>query len=278
GRDIGALAVRRVLPSRARRLVGPFIYFDEMGPVELAPGAGLDVPPHPHIGLATVTYLFEGEFHHRDSLGTLQAIRPGEINWMTAGRGIVHSERTGPELRRTGSRTHGLQLWVALPKEHEEIEPSFQHHAADALPVLERDGARLRVLAGSAFGATSPVRTLSQLLYVDAELPAGCELELPREPQERAVYVAVGEVVCGAERAGPGRMLVLTPGAGVRLRAVVDTRLVLIGGVPLDGERHISWNFVSSSPERIERARHDWRERRFPLIPGDDTEFVPLPG
>lgn len=276
-RDIGALAVRRVLPARARRTVGPFIYLDELGPLELAPGRGLDVPPHPHIGLATVTYLFEGEFQHRDSLGTLQVIRPGEINWMTAGRGIVHSERTGPDARRAGSRMHGLQIWVALPRAHEEDEPAFQHVAAGALPELERDGARLRVLAGSAFGVTSPVRTLSPLVYVDASLAAGAELEPPAQVTERAVYVVSGELACAAERAGPGRMLVLARGARVRLRALADTRAVLIGGEPLDGERHIDWNFVSSSRERIERARADWQARRFPPIPGDDLEFVPLP-
>lgn len=276
-RDIGALSVRRVLPARARRTVGPFLYLDEMGPLELAPGRGLDVPPHPHIGLATVTYLFEGEFEHRDSLGTLQVIRPGEINWMTAGRGIVHSERTGPQARRSGSRMHGLQIWVALPRAHEESAPAFQHVATDALPVLERDGARLRVLAGSAFGASSPVRTLSPLVYVDVRLAAGAELELPRDVPERAIYLVSGELACSAERAVAGRMLVLARGAPVRLRAVADARLVLLGGAPLDGERHIDWNFVSSSRERIERARADWKARRFPLIPGDDAEFVPLP-
>jgi hypothetical protein len=276
-RDIGALAVRRVLPARARRTVGPFIYLDEMGPLELAPGRGLDEPPHPHIGLATVTYLFEGEFQHRDSLGTLQVIRPGEIHWMTAGRGIVHSERTGPDARRSGSRMHGLQIWVALPRAHEESAPAFQHVAADALPVLERDGMRLRVLAGHAFGVTSPVRALSPLVYVDLSLNAGAELELPLDVPERAVYLVWGELACDAERALPGRLLVFARGARVRLRAAADTRAVLIGGAALDGERHIDWNFVSSSRERIERARADWKAQRFPLIPGDEREFVPLP-
>ena len=276
-RDIEGFGVRRLLPSSARRLVGPFLFFDHMGPARLAPGAGLDVRPHPHIGLATVTYLFEGEIVHRDSLGSLQVIRPGEINWMTAGRGVAHSERTAPELRRTGSRVNGLQLWVALPRAHEEAEPEFHHHPAEALPSLEQRGARLRVLAGSAFGRTSPVRTFSPLFYVDAELPAGRELELSREHEDRAAYVVEGAIACGAERAEPGRMLVFTSGAEVHLRAETDARLVLLGGAPLDGPRHICWNFVSSSKERIERAKADWKAGRFPKVAGDEQEFVPLP-
>jgi redox-sensitive bicupin YhaK (pirin superfamily) len=276
-RDIEGFKVRRLLPSSARRQVGPFAFFDHMGPAGLAPGAGLDVRPHPHIGLATVTYLFEGEIVHRDSLGSLQVIRPGEINWMTAGRGIAHSERTPPELRRTGSRMNGLQLWVALPRLHEEAEPEFHHHPAETLPSLEQRGARLRVLAGSAFGQISPVRTFSPLFYVDAELSAGRELELPREHEERAAYVVEGLIACGAERAEPGRMLVFTPGAEARLRAEIDARLVLLGGAPMDGPRHIWWNFVSSSKERIERAKSDWKAGRFPKVAGDELEFVPLP-
>jgi redox-sensitive bicupin YhaK (pirin superfamily) len=237
----------------------------------------MDVRPHPHIGLATVTYLFEGGIVHRDSLGSHQRIRPGEINWMTAGCGIAHSERTGPELRRTGSRMNGLQLWVALPLAHEEADPEFHHHPADALPVLEREGARIRVLAGSAYGRTSPVRTFSPLFYVDVAMPAGCELPLPREHEERAAYVVEGAVGCGAERAEPGRMLVFVPGADVRLRTGTDSRIVLVGGAPIDGKRHIWWNFVSTSKERIERAKRDWKDGRFPRVPGDEVEFVPLP-
>jgi redox-sensitive bicupin YhaK (pirin superfamily) len=276
-RDIGAFQVGRLLPSSARRLVGPFIFFDHMGPAELAPGKGLDVRPHPHIGLATVTYLFEGEIVHRDSLGSHQPIRPGEVNWMTAGRGIVHSERTSAELRRSGSRVNGLQLWVALPLAREEVEPSFQHHPAGTLPEFELTGARVRVLAGSAYGKTSPVHTFSPLFYVDLAMPAGCELALPEEHEERAAYVVEGAIACGVERAEPGRMLVFTRGAQVRLRAEANSRVALIGGAPIDGERHIFWNFVSSSRERIEQAKRDWQEARFPRVPGDDVEFIPLP-
>ena len=276
-RDIGGFAVRRLLPSAARRLVGPFIFFDHMGPAELAPGQGIDVRPHPHIGLATVTYLFEGEIVHRDSLGSHQPIRPGDVNWMTAGRGIVHSERTGPEARRAGSRLNGLQLWVALPLAHEETDPAFHHYAGDSLPSLEESRAQLRVLAGSAYGATSPVHTFSPLFYVDVTMPAGCELAVPPEHEERAAYVVEGAIDCGAERAEPGRMLVFTPRTDARLRAVLDSRVVLIGGAPIDGKRHIFWNFVSSSQDRIEQAKLDWKQQRFPKVPGDEAEHIPLP-
>ena len=276
-RDVGGLAVRRLLPSRARRLVGPFAFFDHMGPVAFAPGEGVGVPPHPHIGLATVTYLFEGELLHRDSLGSLQPIRPGDVNWMTAGRGIVHSERTPPDLLRQGSRLHALQLWVALPLALEESEPSFVHHPGATLPELGVSGVRLRVLAGAAYGVTSPVRTSSPLFYVDAAMPAGSELTLPDEHQERVVYVIDGAIGCGAERAEAGRMLVFAPEARVVVRSGPASRVVLIGGAPLEGARHIFWNFVSSSRERIEQAKRDWKEGRFPKVPGDEVEFAPLP-
>lgn len=276
-RDLGGFNVARLLPSASRRLVGPFAFFDHMGPAEFAPGKGLDVRPHPHIGLATVTYLFEGEIVHRDSLGSHQAIRPGDINWMTAGRGITHSERTSPELRTTGSKLDGLQLWIALPRADEETAPEFHHHPADTLPTFEREGARIRLLAGSAYGETSPVRTFSSLFYVDVAMPAGCTLAIPGEYEDRAVYVIRGAIHCGAEHAAPGRMLVFTPGAEVTLRAESDSRVVLVGGAPLEGERHIWWNFVSSSKERIEQAKRDWDEKRFPTVPGDDVEFIPLP-
>lgn len=276
-RDLGGFAVRRLLPSVARRLVGPFIFFDHMGPAELAPGKGLDVRPHPHIGLATVTYLFEGEIVHRDSLGSHQTIRPGDINWMTAGRGIVHSERTGPDLRKAGSKVEGLQLWVALPRSDEETAPEFHHHPAETLPAVEREGARIRVLAGAAYGQTSPVRTFSPLFYVDVVMPAGCTLVVPREYEERAVYVVAGRIECESEHASPGRMLVFAPGADVTLRAESDARVALVGGAPIDGERHVWWNFVSSSKARIEQAKRDWKERRFAKVPGDDDEFIPLP-
>jgi redox-sensitive bicupin YhaK (pirin superfamily) len=247
-----------------------------MGPAELAPGQGIDVRPHPHINLATVTYLFEGEIVHRDSVGSVQPIQPGAINWMTAGRGIVHSERTGPERRKTGSRLHGLQLWVALPKVHEETEPEFRHYPAEALPELEKNGARIRVLAGSAYGAESPVRTLSPLFYVEATIPADSELPVPAEHEERAAYVVEGTIRCGAERVEASRMIVFAPRSTPVLQAESAARLVLLGGAPLDGERHLWWNFVSSSRERIEQAKRDWKEGRFASVPGE-TEFIPLP-
>ncbi|MGH8620845.1 MAG: pirin family protein, partial [Burkholderiales bacterium] len=246
------------------------------GPVAFEPGQGIDVRPHPHIHLATVTYLFEGEIVHRDSLGSLLPIRPGAINWMTAGRGIVHSERTGPELREAGSRLHGLQLWVALPAEHEESDPDFRHYPAASLPEIERGGARVRVLAGNAYGAASPVQTLSPLLYAEAMIPAGRALPLPDEHRERAAYVVEGAIRCGEQRIEALRMAVFAPGPTPPLGAESAARVMLIGGAPLDGERHIWWNFVSSSRERIEQAKRDWKERRFPAVPGE-TEFIPLP-
>lgn len=276
-RDVGGFEVRRVLPSPALRMVGPFTFFDQMGAAVFGRGEGIDVRPHPHIGLATVTYLFEGEIVHRDSLGSHQPIRPGDINWMTAGRGIVHSERTSQEHRQSGSRLHGFQLWVALPASHEEAAPSFHHHPGETLPERDHRGVTLRVLAGAAYGMTSPVETLSPLFYVDAVMSAGTELALPAESEERAVYVVEGALRGGADRAEPGRMLVFAKGAHVTLRAAKPTRIVLLGGAPLDGKRYIDWNFVSSSRERLEQAKADWREGRFPKVPGDELEFIPLP-
>jgi redox-sensitive bicupin YhaK (pirin superfamily) len=276
-RDLGGFSVRRVLPAVARRMVGPFTFFDQMGPSVFEPGAGIDVRPHPHIGLATVTYLFEGEIVHRDSLGSHQPIRPGDINWMTAGRGIVHSERTSQQSRDAGSHLHGLQLWVALPSAHEEVTPSFRHHPGATLPERDHRGVTLRVLAGTAYGMTSPVETLSPLFYVDVRMSAGSELSIPAEHEERALYVVEGSVRCGSDPARPGRMLVFSRDARVTLRAEQPARLVLLGGAPLDGKRYIDWNFVSSSRERLEQAKQDWRERRFPTVPGDEVEFIPLP-
>lgn len=276
-RDLGSFTVGRVLPSSTRRLVGPFIFFDHIAPADFAPGQGIDVRPHPHIGLATVTYLFDGEIVHRDSLGSHQPIRPGDLNWMTAGRGIVHSERTGREARRAGSRLHGLQLWVALPLAHEETTPEFHHHPAATLPALDLGGARIRVLAGNAYGQTAPVKTLSPLFYADVALPVGSGLPLPSEHAERAAYIIGGAVRVGEESAEPGRMLVFAKGAEVTLYATADARIVLIGGAPIDGERHIWWNFVSSSSARIEQAKRDWKEHRFPKVPGDEIESIPLP-
>ena len=276
-RDLGGVDIRRILPAAARRMVGPFTFFDEMDGRTSVAGQGLDVPPHPHIGLATVTYLFEGEIVHRDSLGSHQTIRPGDVNWMTAGRGIVHSERTAPEQRRPGWRLHGLQLWVALPLAHEKIPPSFRHHRSDSLPARDRDGVRLRVLAGTAFGMTSPVETLSPLFYADAAMSAGTVLSLAADHEERALYVIEGTIGIGSERTGAGQMLVFVPGSGVTMRAESEARIVVLGGAPLEGPRYIDWNFVSSSKARIEQAKRDWREGRFPRVPGDETEFVPLP-
>jgi redox-sensitive bicupin YhaK (pirin superfamily) len=271
--------VGRVLPAIGQRMVGPFAFFDHMGPAALPPGRGIDVRPHPHINLATVTYLFEGEIEHRDSLGSHQVIRPGEINWMTAGRGIAHSERTPAALRAQGPRAHGIQLWVALPTAHEEAEPAFHHHPAGDLPeVAAPGGVPVRVLVGQAFGATSPVRTFSPMFYVEASLPPGATLPVPDGYRQRAAYA-----VEGAFRSSDGelvearRMALFTEGADAAVRAEGPCRVVLLGGEPLDGPRFIWWNFVSSSQQRIEAAKRDWREGRFPRIPGDDVEFIPLP-
>jgi redox-sensitive bicupin YhaK (pirin superfamily) len=247
-----------------------------MGPVRLEPGHGMDVRPHPHINLATVTYLFEGEIVHKDSLGSDQAIRPGDVNWMTAGRGIVHSERTGAELRKAGSAVHGIQSWVALPSEREEAEPAFEHVAGKYLPEVDRDGARLRIIAGAAFGLAAPVKTLSPLFYVEARLDAGAELTLPDEYAERAAYVVEGAIECDGLPATTATMAVAEGGVRATIRALEPSRVMLLGGAPV-GERHIWWNFVSSSKERIERAKREWKEGAFPKVPGDDVEFIPLP-
>jgi len=276
-RDLGGgIRVRRALPSAQRRMVGPFVFFDQMGPVELSSGEGLDVRPHPHIGLATVTYLFEGEILHRDSLGTVQSIRPGAVNWMTAGRGIVHSERTPPALRKTGSRMLGIQLWVALPKEHEEDAPSFAHTEASALPQLEDRGIKVRVVLGELYGSRSPVRLLSGMFYAAAELEAGARLPLPKASAERAVYVAEGSLEAAGTVHPAGTLLVFKQGDDVTLHAPAPSRLMLLGGDTADGPRHIWWNFVSSSRERIEAAKADWRAGRLGKVPGE-TELIPLP-
>ncbi len=276
-RDLGGFAVRRALPAAARRLIGPFIFFDHMGPVRLAPGQGLDVRPHPHVGLATVTYLFEGEIVHRDSLGSLQAIRPGDVNWMLAGRGIVHSERSSPEERQRGVRVHGIQSWIALPTEAEESEPRFEHHDAADIPKLIRGAVTLDVVAGTAFGLRSPVSALSSTLYVHARLDAGAELVIDPEHEQRAIYVVEGEVRCDGRIFPTGNLVVLRPGAQAAIAADAPTRAMIIGGAKLDGARHIFWNFVSSSPERIKQAAEEWRAERFPKVPGDETERIPLP-
>jgi redox-sensitive bicupin YhaK (pirin superfamily) len=274
-RSLGDFDVGRVLPSPVRRTVGPFIFFDHMGPAHLDPGRGMDVRPHPHINLATVTYLFEGEIFHRDSLGSAQAIRPGAINWMTAGRGIVHSERSPAEARAAGPVLHGLQLWVALPQSSEECEPAFAHHPASTIPALDDPGVKLRVLAGEAHGARSPVDVASPLFYVEALLDPGAKLELPREYEERAVYVVSGAVEVGGRTLGPRNMLVFRSGTDPVLTATEPTRLVTLGGAPI-GPRYIFWNFVSSSQERIVEAARAWKAEQFPLVPGDEHERIPL--
>jgi redox-sensitive bicupin YhaK (pirin superfamily) len=275
-RDIGGFAVRRILPHMRRRTVGPFIFLDHMGPADLPPGEGLDVAPHPHIGLATVTYLFEGEILHRDSLGSEQPIRPGDVNWMTAGAGIVHSERTPEALRRRGSRVQGIQSWVALPLALEETAPAFTHHPKESLPAMQTGGVALRLVAGSAYGERAPVETASPIFYVAAEAPEGGALTLPEAYPERAVYVVEGRAVIEEAIYEPGQMAVIAADAAPRVDLAPGTRLMLLGGEPLEGRRHIWWNFVSSSKERIERAKDDWRSGRFPMVPGDNG-YTPLP-
>ena len=275
-RDLGGFAVRRALPSARRQMVGPFIFFDQMGPTVFRAGSGLDVRPHPHIGLATVTYLFAGEILHRDSLGTVQPIRPGDVNWMTAGRGIAHSERTDPGLRTAEGRLFGIQAWVALPARHEEVAPAFAHVGRESLPMLEGEGTRVRVIAGTLYGVRSPVETLSALFYADAEVDAGARLALPAEHEERAVYVAEGSVAVAGDRFAAGNLLVFRPGDAITVTGEEASRLLLLGGEPMDGPRHIWWNFVSHARDRIEQAKADWRAGRFAPVPGDD-EFIPLP-
>ncbi|MEE4361986.1 MAG: pirin family protein [Pseudomonadales bacterium] len=274
-KDLGGFSVRRVLPAAARRHVGPFVFFDQMGPADFGPGQGIEVRPHPHIGLATLTYLFEGEILHQDSLGYRQAIRPGAVNLMTAGRGIVHSERTDPALRRSGQRLHGIQSWMALPDALADCDPAFVHHPADSLPRVDRDGARITLVAGSAFGERSPVETASPTLYLDIALEPGARLAVP-DARERGLFVAEGRVrVEGDAPLAEGTMGVLGTGANVTLEALVASRVILIGGEPV-GPRELWWNFVARDPARIARARDDWRAGRFAMVPGDD-EFIPLP-
>ena len=275
-RDLGGFSVSRALPQAQRRALGPFVFFDEMGPADFPAGAGIDVRPHPHIGLATVTYLFEGGLTHRDSLGTVIDIAPGAVNWMTAGRGIAHSERSPGGLRAAGHRMHGIQSWVALPVAHEEDTPSFAHHPADTLPSITIDGAKRTLIAGSAFHAVSPVLTLSPMFYIAVEAEAGATVYLPEEHEERGVYIVSGAIAVDGVRHEAGQLLVFEPGAAAVWQALEPTRAMLLGGAKLDGERHIEWNFVSHSQQRIEQAKADWRAGRFPTVPGE-TEFIPLP-
>ena len=275
--DLGTFEVRRALPSARRRMVGPFIFFDHMGPAEFKSGVGVDVRPHPHIGLATVTYLFDGEIQHRDSLGTFAAIRPGEVNWMTAGRGIAHSERTGLERRAKGDRLHGLQCWVALPMNDEEMAPAFAHHGADELPETKGEGKAVRVVAGRMFGLRSPVETKWNTIFADVNLDAGASMPLDADYEERAIYVIAGEIDIAGDRFGSGKLLVFKPGDRLAVRAALKSHFVVLGGARMDGPRHIWWNFVSSRKDRIEQAKADWKSGRFDIVPGDEKEFIPLP-
>jgi redox-sensitive bicupin YhaK (pirin superfamily) len=274
-RDLGdGFQVRRALPHGGKRSVGPFVFFDEMGPAKLAPGKGLDVRPHPHIGLATVTYLFEGEIMHRDSLGTVQAIRPGAVNWMTAGRGIVHSERTPERLRASGGPLWGVQTWVALPAAEEESEPSFSHH--EGLPMTQESGVTVRVILGDLLGLSSPVPTLSPTFYADVSIDATRRFAVPAKHEERGVHVVEGAVTIGGEAIEAGELVVLEPGAEALVEARANARILVFGGAPPDGPRFVWWNFVSSRKERIAQAAEDWKAGRFPRVPGE-TEFIPLP-
>jgi len=275
-RDLGEFRVQRVLPAFPNKMVGPFIFFDHFGPVSFAEGKGADVRPHPHIGLATVTYLFEGAMIHRDSLGTVQRIEPGDVNWMTAGRGIVHSERSPAGERVAGQRLHGLQTWVALPRAHEQAEPSFSHQPKAALPVIELPGARMRLLVGSAFGKKAPTPTYSPIFYLVVEMAGGAVIEVPPEHEERGVFAVDGELSVEEEIVQPHHLAVLPAGEAVRIRSAKSARLVLLGGAKMDGDRVIWWNFVASSRELIDAASARWRDQGFPPVPGE-TEFIPLP-
>lgn len=273
-RDLGGFTVRRVLPSPKCRAVGPFVFFDEMGPAEFAPGQGIQVRPHPHIGLATLTFLFAGQILHRDSLGFVQAIEPGAVNLMTAGRGIVHSERTDPAILRAGQFLHGIQTWMALPEDRQEIDPAFVHYPTDRLPRHTRSGVTTTLIVGEAHGLRSPVAVHASTLYVEHRMEAGSHVSVPDPVAERAVYVVAGEVTLGAGAFSEGTMIVLRPGA-IDLHARTDSHVMVVGGESV-GARHIWWNFVHSSTSRIEQAKRDWSSGAFANVPGDD-EFIPLP-
>ncbi len=273
-KDIGEFSVRRALPFIQQRSIGPWVFFDHFGPVSFKPGEGINVRPHPHINLATVTYLFEGEIYHRDSLGNSLPIHPGAINLMVAGKGITHSERTREELRASGYDLHGLQLWHALPEEYEEVDPAFYHTPAEDIPETEIGGVTIRVMMGTAYGLTSPVKTFSETLYIEADMPDGASLDLP-VTEELGIYVVKGEGVIGGTSAPINAMTVMKPGAHT-ITAQGNTRLAMIGGRPL-GRRYLDWNFVSSRKERLEQAKADWKAGRFDKVPGDEEEYIPLP-
>jgi redox-sensitive bicupin YhaK (pirin superfamily) len=275
--DLGGFQVHRVLPSSRQRMVGPFIFFDHMGPAIFRAGDGVDVRPHPHIGLSTVTYLFDGEIVHRDSLGSALPIRPGAVNLMTAGRGIVHSERTAADHRDGGEPLHGLQLWVALPGKDEEMAPGFEHTPASDIPELRDNGLTLRVIAGKMQGLVSPVTTTWETIFAEAHLKAGTTLPIGTEHEERALYIVSGEIELAGDRHGGERLVLLKPGERIDVKAISDAHVILVGGAAMDGPRHIWWNFVSSRKDRIEAAKADWKAGRFDLVPGDSKEFIPLP-
>lgn len=276
-RDLGGFQVKRALPSAKKQMIGPFIFFDQFGPAEFITNEGIDVRPHPHIGLSTVTYLFEGEIYHRDSLGTELAITPGEVNWMTAGKGIVHSERTSDENRKNGQNLFGIQTWVAMPEKYEEVDPRFEHRSAGDLPVLKDNGANVRVIVGDMYGQKSPVTTYSDMFYATVDLQPGAAVPLDAEHEERGIYVVSGQVDIAGDKFDAGQLLVFKPGDRITVRGVTHARLMLLGGEPMEGPRYIWWNFVSSSKERIEQAKEDWRRARFDIVPGDEEEFIPLP-
>ena len=281
-RDLGGFEVRRALPSSRRQMVGPFIFFDQMGPAEFITGKGIDVRPHPHIGLATVTYLYQGAIHHRDSLGTSLEITPGAVNWMIAGHGITHSERTGDAERARDAKLFGIQTWVALPDGKEDVAPGFEHAPKETLPVMEGEGKELRLILGHAYGEKAPVQTFSEMFYADARLEAGAKLPMPEDHEDRGIYVLEGEVEVAGQRFEAGRMMVFRPGDKVAVTAVTPVRLLLLGGETLGGPRYIWWNFVASSQERIEAAKEawragDWEHGRFQLPPDDKAEHIPLP-
>jgi hypothetical protein len=282
-RDIAGFEVRRALPAAGRRMVGPFVFFDQMGPVEFLTGQGIDVRPHPHIGLGTVTYLYQGEFEHRDSIGSRQMIYPGEVNWMVAGKGVTHSERTSARTRGTGSSLFGVQTWIALPESHEDVAPVFEHHGKQALPLLEGEGKEVRLILGTAWGEAAPATLYSGAFYADALLQPGARLPMPGDHEDRGLFVMQGEVEIAGDVFGEGRMVVFRPGDSITVTAGLQgARLMVLGGDTLNGPRHIWWNFVSSSREKIEEAKAAWAAENwdggpFRLPPGDEEEFVPLP-
>lgn len=276
-KSLGGFDVRRALPDARQRRIGPFVFFDHMGPADFVPGTGVNVRPHPHIGLATITYLFAGEIRHRDSLGFDRVIRPGAVNWMTAGRGVVHSERTPDALKASGSHLHGIQAWIALPRDLEETDPDFVHYSADQIPQVQRNGVRIRLIAGEAYDTRSPVQTASETLYIEADFEPGTNLELPRHVEELGIYVVDGEVEIDGQAFSSGHMIVVSPDSGASLAAKSRSKCMILGGGRLEGDLIVWWNFVSSSRERIEQAKKDWSEGSFDPVPGD-AEFIPLPG